>query len=165
MKSPTRIRVAATVVAVLAVLGVGSWAVAQWSATGAGSGSATTGTATAVTLTRATPTRNLFPGSHGDVTLVVTNPNTTAVTFTSLALDPTQGTLGFSVDAGHAACAVSALTFTTQTNAGAGWSVPARTGSDDGTLAIGLPDALAMAADAANACQGADFAVYLKAGS
>jgi hypothetical protein len=165
MRSPTRVRIAAAAIAVLAVLGLGGAALAHWSAAGTGSGSARTGTATAVTLTPGTPSRTLFPGGRGDVTLVVTNPNTIVVSIGALSLDATQGSDGFSVDAGHAGCAVSSLTYTTQTNGGAGWTVPAAAGGADGTLAVTLPVALAMSDDAANACQGADFAIYLKAGS
>ena len=103
---------------------------------------------------------------HGqvDVTLTVSNPNTTVLVMGSLALDTTQGASGFAVDVAHAACTTASLTFTSQTNAGAGWNVPAMTGTTDGSLAISLPDALHMSVDAANACQGAQFTVYLVAG-
>jgi hypothetical protein len=81
----------------------------------------------------------------------------------SFALDPSQGTGGFSVDAGHAGCAVATLTFTTQTNGGAGWTVPGRIGAVDGTLAVTLTQALAMGSSAEAACQGASFTIYLMA--
>jgi hypothetical protein len=95
----------------------------------------------------------------------VANSNTTALIMGSLALDSTQGASGFAVDAAHAACATSTLSFSPQTNAGAGWNVPAMVGTTNGTLAITLPDALHMSVDAANACQGAQFTVYMVAGS
>jgi hypothetical protein len=54
---------------------------------------------------------------------------------------------------------VSALGFTTQTNGGAGWTVPA---GSPGSLSIAMPGALTMTAGASNACQGATFTVHLK---
>ncbi len=147
------------------MLGAGGTALAYWQSSGTGTGSATTGTVTAVSLSPATPTATLYPGGQADVSLTVSNPNTTAVSIASLVLDATYGTGGFAVDAAHSACQTSALSFTAQTNAGNGWSVPAKTGSVDGALDISLPDALAMSSDAANACQGAQFTVYLAAGS
>jgi hypothetical protein len=106
----------------------------------------------------------LFPGGVTNVVLTVSNPNPYSVRIGSLALDTGQGTGGFAVDAGHAGCAVSTLTFTTQTNGGAGWTVTGRLGAVDGTLSVNLPNALAMGSGAANACQGASYTVYLAAG-
>jgi hypothetical protein len=80
------------------------------------------------------------------------------VHITTLTLDSTQGTGGFSVDAAHSGCTLSALSFATQTNGGSGWNVPGT-----GNLAITLPAAVTMATSAANACQGATFTVYLLA--
>jgi hypothetical protein len=59
---------------------------------------------------------------------------------------------------------VADLSFTTATNNGAGWTVPAKSGSVNGTLTVALPNGLAMNAAAANACQGATITVYLTAG-
>jgi ferric-dicitrate binding protein FerR (iron transport regulator) len=157
-----RLAVGAIVVAVVCAGGV---ALAYWTASGIGSGAATTGSAAAVTLNPGSPDLDLYPGGQADVTLAVSNPNTTALIIGSLVLDPTQGTGGFAVDAGHSSCDVSTLSFTTQTNAGAGWQVPAKIGTTNGVLAVDLPNALAMTLDASNACQGAQFSVYLVAGS
>jgi hypothetical protein len=77
-----------------------------------------------------------------------------------LALDTTQGTSGFAADAAHAACALAALSFATQSNGGAGWTVPG--GS---VVALTLPNAISMSTNAANACQGATFTVYLRVAS
>jgi hypothetical protein len=77
---------------------------------------------------------------------------------------PTKGAGGYGVDASHSGCAPASLDFTTQTNGGAGWTVPARAGAVNGTLAVSLTDALFMQLNAANACQGAQFTIYLKAG-
>jgi hypothetical protein len=94
----------------------------------------------------------------------VSNPNLQAVNVGSLGLDTSHGTGGFTVDGAHTGCLVSSLSLARQDNDGAGWSVPARTGGVDGTLSVTLPDALVMAANAASACQGAHFTVYLVAG-
>ena len=63
------------------------------------------------------------------------------------------------MDGGHAGCGVAALSFTTQTNGGAGWTVP----GSGRPSSITLTNALSMATGAANACQGATFTVYLQA--
>lgn len=146
---------------VLVVLTVGTIgaASAYWSGSGTGSGSGSNGTTQAVTLTPATAAAQLHPGGQAGVELRIVNPNPGSVRIGSLALDTTQGTGGFSVDAGHSACGVSSLSFTTQTNDGAGWTVPG-----SGSLPVTLATALSMSTSAANACQGATFTVYLKAG-
>jgi hypothetical protein len=56
------------------------------------------------------------------------------------------------------------LSFATQTDGGAGWTVPGKVGNTNGTLAVSLTNALAMSLGAANACQGATTTVYLTAG-
>jgi hypothetical protein len=139
-------------------------ALAAWSATGAGSADAGTGTTLAVTLAPGTPTAGLYPGGAGDVVLTITNPNLSAVTVGSLALDPGQGDGGYAVDTGHPGCPAPALHFATQTNDGAGWSVPGRLAGVDGSRTVTLGGALAMRADASNACQGMTATVYLIAG-
>jgi hypothetical protein len=116
-----------------------------------------------VTLTPAAPTAGLHPGGDADVVVTVTNPNSTPVSIGSLVLDTTQGTGGFAVDESHAGCAVSTFGYATQSNAGAGWTVPAGTGSVDGTMPITLSRALTMSPSAADACQGAVVTVYLRA--
>ena len=77
----------------------------------------------------------------------------------SLYADAVPGTLGLAVYADHSGCATSTLSFTTQTNLGAGWTVPA-----NDTLSVTLTNALVMGVGAANACQGATTTVYLAAG-
>lgn len=152
----------ASLLAILALPGGGT-AFAYWRASGSGAGSATAGTNVAVTLSPGTPTATLYPGGQADVLLTVSNPNASPVRIGSLALDTGQGTSGYAVDAGHSGCAVATLSYTTQTNGGAGWTVPGKVGAVDGTLAITLTNALAMGAAAANACQGATSTVYLAA--
>ena len=95
----------------------------------------------------------------------MTNPNPFSVRVGAFALDPQQGQGGFAVDSGHSGCGVAELSYARQTNGGVGWAVPGRGGTVDGTLTVRLPDALAMSAAAANACQGARVTVYLVVGS
>ena len=138
-------------------------AAAVWSAVGSGSGSGGTGTTVAVTLSPAAPTATLYPGGQTNVVLTITNSNTAPVRIGSLSSDTARGTSGFSVDAGHTGCVLSTLAFTTQTNGTTGWTVPAKAGSVNGTLAVTLTNAIAMSLTALSACQGATFTVYLVA--
>ena len=159
---PRRVLLAALLV-ILAVTAGGA-AFAYWTGSGSGAGSASAGTTVAVTLSPGSPAASLYPGGTANVVLSVSNPNTSPVYLGSLALDAAQGTLGFAFDAGHSGCATTTLSFTTQTNGGAGWTVPAKFGAFNGTLAVTLTNALAMGVGAANACQGASSTVYLVAG-
>ena len=131
---------------------------AFWKATGAGSGTPTVATAANLTLAPGTHAANLYPGGSSDVRLAVTNPNPGPVRLRSLALDSSLGTGGYAVDAGHSGCALSALTFNTTDNGGVGWTIPA------GNQVVNVTGSLVMSASAADACQGATFTVYLKAG-
>lgn len=158
-------RILLTLIPAMAVtLALAGTAEAFWQATGAGNGTGTTGTTTDVIIGPGTPSAALYPGGTGNVVLTITNTNTAPVHIGSLALDTGHGTGGFSVDPGHAGCSVTSLTFTTQTNAGEGWTIPAKIGSTNGTLPVTLTNALALAADAANTCQGATSTTYLAAG-
>jgi len=125
---------------------------------GAGTGGAATTTMQLVTVAAGTPTQPLFPltGARGDVATRLTNPNPFSVVVTRLALDTTKGTAGFAVDTAHSTCTLGSLSYTTQTNGGAGWTVPASS-----TLSVDLTSAVALATTAPNACQGASFTVYL----
>ncbi len=129
------------VAAVLALFCLGSLtaASAYWRGSGAGSGSGATGTAQAVTLSPATATAQLYPGGQAGVELTVTNPNPGSVRVPSLALDTSQGSSGFAVDAGHTGCVLSTLSFTTQTNGGSGWTI-----AGGAVLSISLADSLSM---------------------
>jgi len=152
-----RVLVAALVVALL----IAGGAVAFW--TGAGSGTTQTrlGDPKPVALTPGTPSDQIHPGYEANVLAEASNPNPYAVHLDALALDTGAGTGGYDVDAAHSGCAVSALTFTTQDNGGAGWDIPPRAADADGVLTIPLIDALAMDVGAADACQGATFTVHL----
>lgn len=163
-RTPRRMLLTSLLV-VLAVAIGGGVANAFWSGSGSGTGSGATGTTVAVTLSPGAPAAALYPGGQADVVLTVSNPNESPVFIGSLALDAGQGTGGFAVDAGHPGCALGTLSFITQTNGGAGWTVPAKVGAVNGTLPITLTNALSMGVGAANACQGASFTVYVAAGS
>jgi hypothetical protein len=149
-----------TAIIIVAVGGAGV-AYAYWTATGAGGGAGIAGTTSPLTLSSGTPTGTLLPGGQTNVVLTMTNPNTATVKISSLALDTTQGTGGYSVDSAHSTCTLTALSFSTQTNGGAGWTVPGKVGSTNGTLPVTLTNSLSMSLSAANACQGATFTVYL----
>jgi hypothetical protein len=157
-------RLLLTSLVVAVALGGAGVASGLWRGSGTGAGSGTTGTTVPVTLSPGSPTATLYPGGLTDVVLTVTNPNPYPLRIGSLALDTGQGTGGFAADAGHAGCAVSTLSFTTQTNGGAGWTVPGKVGAVDGTVSVTLANALAMGPGAANACQGASYTVYIAAG-
>ena len=144
----------------LAVL-AGGQIFAYWNGSGNGTGAGAAGSTVAVILTRGTPAATLYPGGQSGVVLSASNPNSSPVHIGSLALDTTQGSGGFSVDGGHSACNLSALTYTTQSNGGNGWTVPAKVGAVNGTLALTLSNSLAMGLGAASACQGASIDVYL----
>lgn len=153
----------ALLAAVVLLAGVGA-AAGYWTGGGTGSGKAQVASQQMVVLSAGTPSAQLSPGHATDVAVVASNPNPFPVRIASLVIDTEGGSEGFQADAGHSTCDLSSLSFTSQDNGGAGWSVPARSESTDGTLAITLPGSLAMAAAASNSCQGALFAVYLKAG-
>jgi hypothetical protein len=146
-------------VAALTLLVAGA-AVAYWGTTGGGSAAASTDTASPLTLGPASPAAHLVPGGQTSVVLTITNPNSASVRIGSLAPDTSQGANGFGVDGAHLGCVLSALSFATQTNAGAGWIVPG-----SAALSVTLTNALSMATSAADACQGAAFTVYLTVAS
>jgi hypothetical protein len=155
----------ATLTLALAALALAASALAYWTTTGSGSSSATVTDAQAVTLTVGTPTAQLYPGAAADVAVDVSNPNPFPVRVMSLSLDAAGGTGGFDVDAGHAGCDPSVLSFTSQTNGAAGWTIPPKVGATNGVAAVDLSGALEMSTAAANACQGASFLVHLSVGS
>ena len=159
-RGPRRRRTALVTLAATLAATVAGAAFAFWASAGAGAAAAGTGSTAAVTLTPGVAAAQLYPGGQASVTLTVANPNAASVRIGSLALDTTQGTGGFSVDAGHSGCGLSVLAFATQTNAGAGWTVPG-----GGSLPLTLAGSLSMAASAANGCQGATFTIYLRVAS
>jgi hypothetical protein len=160
MTLKNRTRTSVLLLATTIFVVVGGAAFAFWTTSGSGSAAVTTSGTAALTLSPATPTAELYPGGQAAVVATVANPNASTVRIGSLALDSTQGDGGFSVDAAHPGCAASTLSFTTQTNGGAGWTVPGH-----GSLPLTLAGALSMSTSADNGCQGATFTVYLKVAS
>jgi len=144
----------AAVVTLLAAATAGAF----WTLNGAGGGTLSAETVAAVTLTPGTPVTDLYPGRSGDVAVSIANANTYQAFVGSLALDTGTGTNGFSVDSGHSGCDVAALSYTTQSNGGAGWFVPASS-----TLDLDLANAVSLGTGAASECQGATITVYLLA--
>ena len=163
--SSSRSRLAfVALVAFVGVLLLNGGAQAFWSGGGSGAGTGGSGTVQAVTLSPASISAGLQPGAQRSVVLTVSNPNLAEVSVRSLALDTSQGTNGFAVDAAHSGCNVNALSLATQTNGGAGWTIPPRVDTDPGTLDVTLTNALSMSVSASNACQGATFTVFVAAG-
>jgi hypothetical protein len=149
--------VAASVLALVACGG----ALAYYTSAGGGSGSASVGTPAELTISASSPADGLlYPDGTGEVDATISNPNNFPVRVNSLVL----GSAGIEVDGGHSDCDTSALHYTSQSNGGAGWSVPARVGTTDGTLELKLAGAISMDASAADACQGATFTISLATG-
>ena len=156
--TPTQwVLIAAVVVPAVVIGGVAS---GYWSSSGGGGGSAGTGTVQLVALSNGNPSDDLFPGHSSDLAVTVTNPNPYSVHLSTLTHDTSRGTGGFVVDAGHAACLPGVLSFASQSNGGTGWTISA-----SGGAALHLNNAVTMAIGAPNACQDADFGVYLVATS
>ncbi len=144
-----------TVAAAVGLLVAGSVAYAAWTVNGGGTGTASATSAVALTLSAGTPSTSLYPGGSADVDTTAANSNPFAVAVSSVDLDTTQGTNGFSVDAGHSGCNLSSLSFTTATD---GWTIPANSSID-----IDAAGDIAMSTAANDSCQGATFTVYLTA--
>jgi hypothetical protein len=151
-------RAAIATVAIAAAVLTGS-AAAFWASNGGGAAGNPAATTAAVTLSQGTTAGTLVPGGSADVAVSITNSNPSRIFVGSLSLDTSQGTSGFAVDGGHAGCNLAALSFTTQTNGGAGWFVAASS-----TQPLDLTGSVSLSTAAVSACQGAQITVYLKAG-
>ncbi len=131
---------------------------AFWATEGSGTGTAAVETVAEVRLTPGTPTTALFPGGSGDVAVTIVNDNTYQAFVGSLVLDTSRGANGFSVSGGQPGCDPAVVSYTAQSNGGAGWFVPA-----DSTRVLDLANAVNLSTAAASECQGATFVVYLLA--
>lgn len=159
---PRLVRHALAAAVVLALVLPARAAYAWYSASGStGAGAVAIGSAAGLTATSTPVASGLRPGGSAGLALELANPNSYAVRVSAIALDTSRGAGGFSWSA--PGCANPRLSFATRTNGGSGWTVPARTASGDGRLAISLPGAVAMGADADSACQAATFSVSLAA--
>ena len=147
-----------TLVGATVVLLAASAALAYYTVGASATGSTDTQveTAQSITMTAVAVPSSLYPTGTaiGDVRTSVYNPNAFSVKVGSIALDTSQGTNGFA--SSEVAPADCALSFTTQTNGGNGFDLPASVTNLD------LNDSLTMGTGAAPACQGATFTVYLK---
>jgi hypothetical protein len=149
-------------IAVLAALAAGAFA--YWSGSGATTATIVVPDPQDVTFSLGAPTAELYPGHEAGVAIVVHNRNSYFVRVAALQLDVTHvGIPPFAVDTDHSGCDVSALSFTTQDNGGAGWNIPPRVASADGLRTLDMSSAIQMAANADDACQGATFTVRLQA--
>lgn len=162
MRRLTPRRTGAVLVAIAIAAGLAAGAIAFWSASGSGGATTVLTDTQSLTFEPGIPTAQLYPGDDASVAIVATNPNPYFVGIGSLVLDTDDGE-PFVADAAHSGCDVSVLSFITQENGGAGWQVPPRVGTTDGTLTIDMSSAMAMSAEAADACQGATFTVHLEA--
>lgn len=142
-----RLALALSAVAVLltAALTLGSWAVGS----SAGNGYAKAITAQNVMLSdaSASTTAQLYPGGTGDLVVKVTNPNSFAVTITSVT-----GSGTITSDKGPACNAATGVTFTDTS----GLSQAVGAGA---TVTFSLAGKVAMSNASDNSCQGAIFAV------
>lgn len=141
---------------ILTVPGAAGWA---YFLSGTGTASAKSATLSSLTVTARAQTSQLYPGTSTPVTLVVNNPNSVSLQFSSVTLDTTQGTSGFAIDSTHSAAgctaASAALSFTPVST---GWTVPASMSG----YAISLSgNILSMGLTAPSACQGATITLYL----
>lgn len=135
-----------TAIAIVAGITAASIASASWSAQSNGNAKAQAGRLAAVTASPAAPTTELFPGGSADAALTLTNPNPVAMTVSSIVGDGTIVSDSAACnDAGHG------VTFTDQAGA---WEV-----AKSATLNVGLPNAVHMSVDSADACQGATFTI------
>jgi hypothetical protein len=162
MRRPGRRQATILLAATAITIAVAAAAFASWRGGGNGDATIVLPNIQSVTLQPGTQTAQLYPGGDSSVSVVLSNPNSTFIQVGSIVLDP-GAPQPFAVDSNHSGCAVSALSFVAQDNGGAGWRIPPRAGSTDGSLAIDMPAAMKMSVAAANACQGATFTVQLKA--
>jgi ferric-dicitrate binding protein FerR (iron transport regulator) len=163
MRRPGRRQASMLLVAIAIAVAVAAAAFAFWRGSGNGEATTVLSNIQSITMQPGTQTAQLYPGGDSNVSVVLGNPNSTFIQVGSIVLDP-SASQPFAVDSNHSACRVSTLSFVAQDNGGAGWRIPPRAGSTDGSLLIDMPAAMKMSLAAANACQGATFTVQLKAG-
>ena len=146
------------VAAAVGMMIAGTVAYAAWTVNGSGTGTASATSAVNLTFSGGSPSGTLFPGGSADVDSSVSNSNPFTVHISTVSIDTSQGSNGFSVDSGHSGCNLSSLSFTPATNGGSGWNVPANSSMD-----VDAAGAISMSSAANDACQGATFTVYLTA--
>jgi hypothetical protein len=148
-------------IAIAIVAGGTVGALAYWQGSGSGTAKTVLADVQPLSFAPGTSTATLYPGGAASVAVVVSNSNPEFIQIGSMILDP-GAPQPFAVDPAHSGCDVSTLNFVTQDNGGAGWRIPPKAGTTDGTLVIDMPGAIGMSVAAANACQGATFTVQLE---
>ena len=148
MRNPLKARVSRRVTVGLATVGILTAGVAgaSWSAQGGGNAKAQGGRLQAVTATAASPTTELFPGQTAEAALTLTNPNPVAMTVSSIV-----GSGAITSDSAACDEGGHGVTFTNPTGA---WEI-----AKNASLTLRLPEAVAMALDSDDACQGAAFTI------
>jgi hypothetical protein len=148
-----RVRRTVATAAALSAGAVGMTAAAAYfTSPGSGSGAATVSTITVnVSATAGTPSAPLYPGSTGDVTLKVDNPNDFAVT-----LKKVEGNGAITASGGKGSCGAADISFTDQTSLST--TLPANSTGNP----IDLLGAASMPLTAADGCQGATFTIPVK---
>jgi hypothetical protein len=156
MKFPTR-RTLLALGATGSVLIISAIVFAAWLTPGSGSASAKAGSSQALSTLDASASTGatLYPGSDGDVTVKISNPNPFPVRVTSVALDGDNSDIN--ADGSHASCSPTGVSFTDQT--GLTIDVPAKTGGTNGSATGTLTGAAHMSNVSANGCQGATFTI------
>lgn len=130
-----------------ALLLIGGIAYAAWSALGAGTATAASGTTRVLGVTAAV-SGSLRPGGAADILVTVSNPNSAAVTVTSLAL---AGSVTAS-----AGCTTPGVTVTLPGSTNL--AVPA-----GGNASLTVSNGLGMTTSSSSDCQGATFTIPLQA--
>jgi len=133
----------------LIVLSAVGLAYAAWTSSGTGSGYAKAGNAEALSTVdvSASTTATLYPGSNGDVTIEIDNPNPYPVRVTSVTGDGS-----ITADGGHPGCVTTGVSFADQT----GLTIDIAAGDSTQTT---LNGAASMSNASDNGCQGAVFTI------
>ena len=146
LRHPKRIVLLAAAATAVAVAGV---AIAAWSTSGSGNAAAKAASASTLVLSDATAyaSADLYPGATGAAVLRVQNPNSFAVTITTVTR-----TGSITSDKGAACDAATGVTFTDQTGLSIGLAAST-------TATVTLSGAVQMSNSSDNSCQGAVFTI------
>jgi len=149
-------RSAATALLLAGSLGAGI-AVAAWTQTGSGPGDAKAISAVNSVISNGTVTADLYPGKTGGVlSLVVTNPNPYAVTFTSIAA---SGAITNDHSASTPACTTTGVSLVTGSFASFTVAAKAGMGGSNPAAATSSQAIVSMDNTSDTGCQGATFTV------
>ena len=132
----------------------GGAALAFWRTTGSGSGASSVGTAQSVTVqavASGTPATTLIPGGSGELLIQISNPNTYAVTLTSVTQNGSVSSTGTS------GCSTTGVTVPTKT----GLTITVAAGTAGGAVitVVHIPNGAAMSTASDSGCQGATFQI------